>query len=322
VRLERFVRARSGEWEELERLLARAGGRPDRLPPDELMRLGALYRAVVADVAYVRRAHPGVPVARRLERLALLARTAVYGEQARRNALWPFLSRRYWRLVRELGPALGTAAALLLVPMALATIWGIDDPVAALGIVPEQFRGAAEPGEPLAGRLELAEEAQLSSEILTNNIAVSFVAIAGGLLVGLGTAAIAIYNGGLIGALCGIAIESGDAGTFFALVVPHGLLELSLIVVSAAAGLRLGWAIVEPGIRTRAESLRAAARPTVEIVLGTMPWFVLAGLVEGFVTGAVGGLAFALGVGVPLAGAYWALVRWRGAPTGAPAPSR
>ena len=66
--------------------------------------------------------------------------------------------------------------------------------------------------------------------------------------------------------------------------MPHGVLELSCIVVAGAAGLRIGWALVDPGTLDARRS-RCAARPgaAMEIVLGTMPWLVLAGLVEGFV---------------------------------------
>src|SRR5688500_7012667 len=99
------------------------------------------------------------------------------------------------------------------------------------------------------------------------------MAIAGGVLGGLGTALVLIYNGTFIGALGGLASGNGYAEPFFTLVVPHGVLELSLIVVTAAAGLRLGWSIVEPGRRSRLESARLEARPAMAMVLGSVPWF-------------------------------------------------
>jgi uncharacterized membrane protein SpoIIM required for sporulation len=94
-------------------------------------------------------------------------------------------------------------------------------------------------------------------------------------------------------------------------VLPHGLLELTCIVVSCMAGLRLGWAIVDPGPLTRGASLRREARTAIEIVLGTMPWLVLAGLIEGFVSPRQLPLPAALAVGLIAAGAYWALLFWR-----------
>ena len=70
--------------------------------------------------------------------------------------------------------------------------------------------------------------------------------------------------------------------------------------VAAAAGLRIGYAIVAPGPRTRGAALVAEARPAISIVLGTIPWVILAGIIEGFVTRAGFGLVpgIVLGVGV------------------------
>jgi len=76
----------------------------------------------------------------------------------------------------------------------------------------------------------------------------------------------------------------------------------------------MGWALVSPGHRRRGVALAAEARVAVEIVLGTAPWLVLAGLVEGFITPRGLGLGPVIGVGATLGAVYWALVLWRGRP--------
>lgn len=311
--LERFLFEREGGWRELEALLEQARGKPERLGATRLLALGARYRAVTADLAFARRAFPGDPLCARLERLALAGRQAVYADEPGRRSLLHFLTTGYYRRVLERPVPLLLAAALLLAPMVLAAVWALDDPAAAIGIVPEQFQGAAEPGSGTgAGSLSAAEQAALSSEILTNNLRVGFLAVAGGMLAGLGTAAVTIFNGGFIGAIAGLAIGGEAATRFFSLVAPHGVLELSTIVVEATAGLRLGWAMIDPGTLTRVQSVRAEARPAVELVLGTIPWVILAGLVEGFVTGSAPGFTAALAIGVGLGALFWALVLWRG----------
>jgi len=129
-----------------------------------------------------------------------------------------------------------------------------------------------------------------------------------------------LQNGIMLGVVGGLAIGAGNGHSFFELVTAHGVLELSCIVVAGAAGLRLGWAIIDPGNRTRGEALREEARAAIEIVLGTMPWLVLAGLVEGFLTPSGTGLTVVTAVGLSLGAIFWGLVLWRGAPaTGAPA---
>lgn len=320
MRLDRFVATREPAWTELENLVSEAGNKPERLGAQGVLRMGALYRRAAADLSLARRAFPGDPVEQRLEKLVLRSRQLVYGDTVRAAAV-AFFTTTYWQRVAEKPRMLAAAALFLFLPMALAAVWALDDPNAALGLVPPEFQGAAEPGDG-PGSLETTEQAALASEIFTNNIRVSLLAIAGGVLLGLGTALVLVYNGTFIGALGGIVSEGGHAEPFFELVVPHGVLELSLIVVTAAAGMRLGWALVEPGPRGRWESARREARPAMAVVLGSMPWFVLAGVVEAFVTGSLPGLTAAIVVGVALGGIYWTLVIARGVRAGrAPSPA-
>jgi uncharacterized membrane protein SpoIIM required for sporulation len=196
---------------------------------------------------------------------------------------------------------------LMLVPALLAGLWALSDPAAAGGLVPGDLRSVAEPqhhGLVLHGA---GEHAGVSVGIFVNNIQVTFLAYAGGITLGLLTGYVLASNGILLGALAGLATQAGNGGDLLRLVVGHGVLELSCIAVTAAAGLRVGWSLVEPGAGTRASALRAEAARSVGIVLGTMPWLVLAGLVEGFVTGTYS-LAVVLPLGIALGVLYWGLV--------------
>ena len=323
MNLDRFERERHETWAELDELVRRAGRRPERLGPAGALRLGALYRGAAADLALARRSFPGDPVVGRLEQLVGRARHLVYDAPSGRGSLLRFFRRGYWRLVAERPLALLVAAVLLFAPAALAGGWALEDPGAAIGLVPAEFRSVTEPrteGADLG--LGAQEQAAFSSSILTNNIQVTFLAFAGGIAAGLLTALVVVYNGVLLGALAGLSIGAGNARPFFELVTAHGVLEISCIVVAAAAGLRFGWALVEPGRRSRVESLTMEARKAIAIILGTAPWLVVAGLVEGFVTPRGTGLPAVVGVGFGLGLLYWTLV-WRlGRPlTGEPEPS-
>jgi uncharacterized membrane protein SpoIIM required for sporulation len=310
--VDRFTRERAAGWEELAELVRAAGSKPQRLGAEALLRLGRRYRAATADLALARRLFPGQPITRRLERLVTEARQSVYATEARRRSVRAFLTTGYWQRIRERPLLLGLAMALLFVPLALSAVWALDDPGAALGIVPSEFQGAVEPraGEDLATE----DAAAFASAIYTNNIRVTFLAVAGGILLGLGSAALTIFNGGFIGAIVGLTIENGAIDDLLRFILSHGPLELTCIAVSCMAGLRLGWAIVDPGPLTRGASLRREARAAMEIVLGTMPWLVLAGLIEGFVSPRHPPLIVAAAIGIAAAGAYWALLIWRGAP--------
>lgn len=130
---------------------------------------------------------------------------------------------------------------------------------------------------------------------------------------GLLTAAVLITNGVLLGAVGGLMVGAGNWRGFLELVSGHGFLELSCIIVAGAAGLRLGWAIIAPGYLRRAESARRAARASVAIALGTAPWLVAAGVVEGNRARlADAGVGVDLAVGAAIGLVYWTLVLWRG----------
>jgi uncharacterized membrane protein SpoIIM required for sporulation len=313
--LDEFVSDRSPTWIELEQLLAHAGNRPSRLGADGIRRLGACYRASAADLAHARRRFPGDAIVVRLEQLVQRGRQGVYNAPSSRGSVWEFFGTRYWQRVRERKVILAISFLALVIPSLLGGYWAWRDPGPASGMVPTEYQSVTEPrtpGESLGTSVD--EESALAAQIFTNNIGVTFYAFAGGLLLGVGSLYVLLFNGMLLGAVAGLAIGAGNGEVFFELVSAHGVLELSCIIVAGAAGLRVGWAIIDPGNRTRGEALRQEARAAIELVLGTAPWLVLAGLVEGFLTPAGAGLTTALAVGFALGAVYWGLVLWRGAP--------
>ena len=321
MKLERFVAERQHAWSELEGLVSSARRKPQRLGPDRIRRLGELYRGAAADLALARRRFPADPVTARLEELVGRARHLVYASQTRRGSVVRFFARDYWRLVRSRPVALALSAALVFAPASLAASWALRDRPAAIGLVPGQFRPAVDDRHPWRD-LSASDQAAFSTEVQANNIRVTAAAFAGGITLGLLTAVALIFNGVLLGAVAGLMIGAGNWLGFVDLVTAHGVLELSCIVVAGAAGLSLGWSIVEPGRATRVESLVAEGRRSVGLVVGTAPWLVVAGIVEGFrATLAEAGLGAVISVGVALGLVYWGLVFILGRPARAePAP--
>jgi uncharacterized membrane protein SpoIIM required for sporulation len=203
------------------------------------------------------------------------------------------------------------AAALFVGGTVFAFVWGVLDPDAAAGLVPSSFIDGADPPRGDRG-LTAAQSASFSSEIFTNNIGVTFSSFAAGLLFAVGGGVLLLYNGLIFGAVLGVAAANGNLDQVTRLVVAHGVLELSCIVVAGATGLRLGWALVSPGVQTRRDALAAQARPAMAVVLGTAPWLVVAGVVEGYVSPAGWGGARPYVVGLGLGLLYWSLVVLRG----------
>ncbi|HMJ35753.1 MAG TPA: stage II sporulation protein M [Baekduia sp.] len=309
--LDRFERERVDAWRRLEVALGEARGRPERLGAAGVLELGGLYRAAAADLALARRLFPGDPLTGRLEALVVRARQAVYADVGGRRSPRRFFAEGYWRLVRERRVALAVAAALFVGATAFALVWGILDPDAAAGLVPGAFIDGADPPSGDRG-LTASQSAAFSSEIFTNNIQVTFLSFAAGLLFAVGGAFLLAYNGLIFGAVLGVAAANGNLDQVVRLVVAHGVLELSCIVVAGAAGLRMGWALIDPGPHTRRAALAAQARPAMAVVLGTAPWLIVAGLVEGYVSPAGWGGAGPYVVGLGLGALYWTLIVLRG----------
>ena len=313
MNLERFESERGSDWTRLDALVRRAGRRRDRrrLGAAGMLELGALYRAAAADLAYARRRFPGDPLVGRLEALVTRGRAAVYGRATRRGSVREFLLRGYWRRLAERPRMVLLAWALLALPAAAGAAWALTDPGAAVGLVPAELQGAADP--PAAGRdLGTVEGGVFATQVLVNNIQVTLAAFAGGLVWGLGTAAALVFNGLLLGVLGGLAFGAGNGAAFVRLVSAHGPLELSCIVVGGVAGLRLGHALIVPGTLTRGRSLQREARRSVELAVGTAPWLVLCGFAEGLLTGPELPVAVQVAIGLSLAGLFWGLVAWRG----------
>lgn len=312
MRLEAIIEARSGEWHELERLVAEAARHPERLGPERLLRLGALYRSAAADLARLRREAPRSAETARLELLVGRARHAVYDVSGRSRSFLRFFATDYWRLIAERRRALLVSFVLLFGSAALAALWGLHDPGAATGVVPSEFRPALQPGHPWHD-MTAGQQAAFTTAVFTNNIGVTGAAFAGGITGGLATAVALLYNGLLLGVIAGLMTQAGNGIGFVDLVTAHGVLELSCILVAGAAGLSLGWSIVDPGLRTRRESLQQEGKEALLLVLGTAPWLVVAGIVEGNRANlAESGLGAVVGTGVGLGLVFWGLVVWRG----------
>lgn len=312
MNLDRFVHERSPAWAELEELVRASKRRPERLGPDGARRLAASYRASAADLALARRRFAGDPVVARLEDLVGRARHVVYAASGRRASLRRFYGRDYWRLVAEKPRALLVAFALLFGPAVLAAVWARHDPGAAAGVVPPGFRPATDPGHPWQD-LSPGDQAAFTTELFTNNIQVTLAAFAGGITFGILTAVALIYNGVLLGVIAGLMTGAGNTVGFIDLVTAHGVLELSCILVGGAAGLRLGWALVDPGVRTRAASASAEARRAVAMAIGTAPWLIVAGIIEGNRARlAEAGVGVVIGVGATFGLLYWTLLVWLG----------
>ena len=307
-----FSSERQTDWDQLESLIGRAKGRPERLPAPDILSLGRLYRSAIADLSRLRATHPSHPTTHSVASLVARARPLVYRSESRRPHPVRFLTTDFWQISTERPAFLWLAAAFLLGSAVLGWIWAVVDSSAAIGMVPAEFANALDPAGGTDMGADLSTQAEFSAFLITHNVTVAILAFAVGMFFGIGTVAVLVQNGILLGVIGGFLVSGGDGGFFVELVAAHGVLELSCIVVSAAAGLRLGWALVNPGRRTRRQALVAEARPAVLMTLGVVPWLAIAGIIEAFVSRrGLAALPMSI-VGAIVGGLFWFLMWHRG----------
>ena len=117
---------------------------------------------------------------------------------------------------------------------------------------------------------------------IMNNIGIGFRTFAGGILLGIGTLVLLLFNGVVLGGVAGHLTRLGYQDTFWPFVSGHGAFELTAIVICGAAGLMLGHAILAPGQRTRLMALKQQARAALQLVMGAALMLVLAAFIEAF----------------------------------------
>jgi uncharacterized membrane protein SpoIIM required for sporulation len=115
-----------------------------------------------------------------------------------------------------------------------------------------------------------------------NNIGVAFQCFAGGLFAGLGSLFFLAYNGAFAGAIAGYLTERDMGSTFYSFVATHAAFELTAIVLSGAAGLRIGHALLAPGRLTRRQALVHATHSSAIILYGITAMLIVAAAVEAF----------------------------------------
>ena len=283
---EQFITARQADWARLEALSTRATrGRLSELTPTEIEELGRLYRQASSDLARARRDYPADRLTLYLNRLVATSYTAIYREGGwswRRIAR--FYSTDFPRLVRKQWVYVAIAAALLFLPAIAAWIAVVVQPGTAAALLPDQVYDRVQSfleRHELWTNIPVQQRPYASSAIMTNNIQVTFVAFAGGLLAGLPTVAVLILNGVNLGAIAGLCQVYGAGLDLWTFVFPHGFIELTVICLAGGTGLRLADAILRPGMLSRAAQLRLAAREAVQMLLGGAGLLVVAGLIEG-----------------------------------------
>jgi uncharacterized membrane protein SpoIIM required for sporulation len=282
VTLDAFMATRRDRWAELEAMLKRSRrGRLRDTPAAELERFGALTREAASDLAIARRDFPDDDVATYLNDLCARAHPLLYrSPPLRPRDLVRWFAIGIPRAFRARRPYVLLSLGLL-VAGAIAGWLAVElRPDLRASLIPQSgfdqlARGqlSALPSAPLLGTV-----------IITNNIKVAAVCFLGGALVGLPTLFILAANGWMLGTIAAAVHQGGYDLAFWSLIVPHGVLELSIIVIAGATGLYIGDAILRPGLLRRGEAFSRAALSSLGLAAGSASLLIVSGILEAYVS--------------------------------------
>ena len=99
---------------------------------------------------------------------------------------------------------------------------------------------------------------------------------------GVGSVFMVILNGGLIGALSHEVLPVGKLGFLLSSIFPHGVPELSGLIISGSSGLLLGYALINPGRRRRGDALKEVGPDAVTLLATSVALMFVAAPIEGF----------------------------------------
>ena len=294
VRTDHFVRANRATWQKLSELLDRVerSGLPS-LGPEELNELGRLYRRVTAHLSEARTTGVDAEIVSYLNQLATRAYARIYaGSRPRRLGIGRLFAIEVPRTFRRRAAYIGVSFGLsVLVALISFSAVRSDPRWAGALLSPESAahwdefaRGGHRAGEYFSDTAESLGGPEFASLLMSNNIRVALNAFAFGVTLGLGTLFVLITNGIMLGVFFGVGANAEELLLFASIISPHGVVELSAIFIAGGAGLVLGHSIVDPGDLFRRDALRIAAVDAVKLVLGTVPMFIVAGVIEAMIS--------------------------------------
>ncbi|MBW8831783.1 MAG: stage II sporulation protein M [Burkholderiales bacterium] len=284
-------------WDELEEALDRVEGaprfrkkKPERWPDKTLpaTKLAALYRTTCEHLALSRsRDYPSY-ITSGLEELTQRAHQVIYRRSDNSFARFAQLFLvEVPQAVRAHRLYMWTAALVFGLPLFIIGVLCYVDPGFVLSLqsveTVKNFDSMYGPSTEAIGRTRSAgTDWNMFGFYIMHNIGIAFRCFAGGVFFGLGSLFALAYNGAIIGSIAGYLTVRGYTENFYSFVITHGAFELTAIVISGAAGLALGHAMLAPRRLTRMQALKKAATEAVPLIYGATAMLFIAAALEAF----------------------------------------
>ena len=275
-----FVLTHRGTWDRLDQLVKRRRS----LTGAEVDELVELYQRVSTHLSMLRSAPSDSLLTGRLSSLVARARSVVTGAHAPVSStfvrFWtvsfPVVAYRTWRWW------LGTAVVFFAVVVVIA-LWVAGNPEVQSAIgTPSDIEQLV--NHDVTSYYSEHPAAAFALKVWVNNSWVAALCIASSVVLGLPIPIVLFNNAANLGLIAGLMFQAGKGGILLGLLAPHGLLELTVVFLAGATGMRLGWSVIAPGDRPRGQVLAERGRGVVSVAVGLVGVLLVSGLIEALVT--------------------------------------
>ncbi|HYG18105.1 MAG TPA: stage II sporulation protein M [Ohtaekwangia sp.] len=276
----RFIAQNKEKWIESEALLSQPVKDPEKL--------SNLFTQVVDDLSYSRTYYPNRSVRVYLNKIAREYFSIIYSHQKeKKNRFKLFWLEELPQIVIYAKRPLLISLFLFLLSACIGVFSSYKDPHFTSTILGESYvsmtKANIEKGDPMAVYKE-GHQVDMFLGITMNNLMVAFRTYVFGVFLSIGTIAILLYNGIMVGCFQFFFVERGLFAESALTIWLHGTLEISSIILAGGAGLTLGSGLLFPGTYSRLQAFQVSAIRSLKLMLGITPIFVLAGIIESFLT--------------------------------------
>lgn len=275
-----FIKQNKEKWKEFEKTLNHKDNDPDKL--------NDLFIQITDDLSYSRTFYPNRSVRVYLNNLAQQIFHSIYkNKKTQWSRLIYFWTDELPQLVYRSKKEFRLSLFIFALSFAIGALSSAMDPDFPRIIMGDLYVDMTieniESGDPMAVYKQRGEFG-MSLGITANNLYVAFYTFVLGVFFGIGSGAILVNNGIMVGAFQYFFIDKGLFWESFLTIWTHGTLEISAIIIAGAAGLTMGRGLVFPGTLTRLQAFQISARRGIKLMIGIAPIIILAGFIEGYLT--------------------------------------
>ncbi len=276
---------KQAEWDELDDMIDRMSS-PGTwvMKPDAILRFGTLYRSACADLALAESYRLPKELIAYLHQLVARGHNVLYRSESFQVASW-------WQIIFRDVPA-----RILRDPavwISFTIFWGLF-----FGSMLASIRDA-EMAQKVIGNQQMTlldhmyreklssnplERTSMAGYYVFHNAGIGLQCFASGIFFGVGSLVVLAFNAFFLGSVFGYMLCGNNWQNFFEFVTAHSVFELTAVVLSAAAGLRLGWAMIDTDGLTRTESIKRQGKRALEIAAVACILFLAAAYIEGFIS--------------------------------------